>query len=134
MRPEPASARALRLRETVLAYKRAFDGAEPALRAHWFVRLVVRLGLAGFARFALADQTWLAIVLADLERFCHARWDQTTHEYSAKDPHGRDTAQLEGRRLVYLRIAGRVALTPAEIDLMIAADLEEQREIQTDAS
>lgn len=129
----PGAPQDLRQREIVLAYKRAFEGAGE-LRGHWFVRLVVRLRLAGFARFALSDQTWLAIVLADLERFCKAASDQTTHELSQYDPHGRDSALNEGARLVYLRIAKNLALTPAEYDRMMRTTREEQEEMQTDAS
>ena len=48
-------------------------------------------------------------VLADLERFCHA--NSTTHVEG--DSHG--TAQLEGRRQVWLRIQGYRNLSDAEI-------------------
>jgi hypothetical protein len=49
------------------------------------------------------------VVLADLERFCHA--STTTHVEG--DSHG--TAQLEGRRQVWLRINGYRTLNEAQI-------------------
>jgi hypothetical protein len=52
-------------------------------------------------------------VMADLERFCHA--NATTHVEG--DSHG--TAQLEGRRQVWLRIQGYRNLTGARIDEMV---------------
>lgn len=48
-------------------------------------------------------------VLADLEKFCHA--NTTTHV--AGDSHG--TAQLEGRRQVWLRIQGYMSLSDNDI-------------------
>ena len=48
-------------------------------------------------------------VLEDLERFCHA--NSTTHVEG--DSHG--TAQLEGRRQVWLRIHGYRNLSDAEV-------------------
>lgn len=48
-------------------------------------------------------------VLADLERFCHA--NSTTHVEG--DSHG--TAQLEGRRQVWLRIQGYRNLSDSQI-------------------
>ena len=59
-------------------------------------------------------------VLADLERFCHA--STTTHVEG--DSHG--TAQLEGRRQVWLRINGYRNLSEAEIgDFIGHASTEE---------
>ena len=57
-------------------------------------------------------------VLADLERFCHA--NSTTHVEG--DSHG--TAQLEGRRQVWLRIQGYRALNEIP-ELEEQADIEE---------
>ena len=118
-------------REKLLAYRRAFDGAPE--RAQWrSVRLAARLGLAPLARFVLSDQVWLGIVLADLEKFCHAA--QTTHVYSQEDPHGRDSATLEGRRQVYLRIREYLALTPLEESRIVDSLNEDTEEIQRHAS
>ena len=59
-------------------------------------------------------------VLADLERFCHA--NSTTHVEG--DSHG--TAQLEGRRQVWLRIQGYRNLSGERIDEMVGqAQIEE---------
>ena len=65
-----------------------------------------------------------AVVLADLARFCHA--NQTVHV--SGDTHG--TAQLEGRRQVWLRIKGLLRLTEEEIDAIVdqAIDDEEGEE------
>lgn len=120
-------------RERVLAYKRAFDGAEE-FAGRWWVRLASRTGIARFARYVLRDQLWLAIVLADLEHFCHDEGEQTTHVFSAEDPHGRDSAQLEGRRQVYRRIRRYLALTPAEERRRVDALLQDQGEVQKHAS
>lgn len=114
------------LREKVRVYKRAFSGAEPRGLA---ARIGARLGLAWLARYVLSDQLWLGIVLADLERFCHARHDQTT--FVLDDPTGRDQAQLEGRRQVYLRLSGYLAMTPLELSRLAdvqsdATDEEDQ--------
>ena len=57
-------------------------------------------------------------VLADLERFCHA--NSTTHVEG--DSHG--TAQLEGRRQVWLRIQGYRALNEIP-EMEEQADIEE---------
>lgn len=54
-----------------------------------------------------------AIVLADLARFCHA--NATTHVIG--DTHG--SAQLEGRRQVWLRIRQMVNLTDEEFQTML---------------
>lgn len=51
-------------------------------------------------------------VVADLARFCHAQ--TTTHVID--DPYG--SAQLEGRRQVWLRIQGHLRLTDDQIDNM----------------
>lgn len=120
-----------RFRAYVYAYRKAFEGAAPPTRA---VRLAVRLGLAPAARFFLSDAFWLGVVLHDLERFCHAGPNQTTHVYSAEDPHGRDSAELEGRRQVYMRIRGRVTLTAEEEARIVAAFKEDLEEIQRDAT
>jgi sigma54-dependent transcription regulator len=53
-----------------------------------------------------------AVVLADLAQFCHAQ--ATTHVIG--DTHG--SAQLEGRRQVWLRIRGYLALSDDELDEM----------------
>jgi len=59
-------------------------------------------------------------VLQDLERFCHA--NATTHVEG--DSHG--TAQLEGRRQVWLRIHGYRRLSNDQIsDLVLTAETEE---------
>lgn len=59
-------------------------------------------------------------VLADLERFCHA--NATTHVEG--DSHG--TAQLEGRRQVWLRIQGYRDLNLEQIDELVdQAETEE---------
>ena len=50
------------------------------------------------------------LVLADLERFCHYR--KTTHVIG--DATG--SAQLEGRRQVFLRIAQMIEVTDEELD------------------
>ncbi len=55
-------------------------------------------------------------VLDDLARFCHA--NSTTHVES--DSHG--TAQLEGRRQVWLRIQGYRNLVPSTDELAIEAE------------
>lgn len=125
-----AGARAEVWRERVRNYKRAFEDGAP-LAGRWWARLGARLGIARLARFVLADQTWQALVLADLERFCHAGREQTTHVHD--DPTGRDSAQLEGRRQVYLRIVGYVALTPAEILAVERRMLAEEQENDLDA-
>ncbi len=52
-------------------------------------------------------------VMADLERFCHA--NTTTHVVG--DSHG--TAQLEGRRQVWLRIQGYISLNEGDIGEMV---------------
>jgi len=52
-------------------------------------------------------------VMADLERFCHA--NTTTHV--GGDSHG--TAQLEGRRQVWLRIQGYLSLSEGDIGEMV---------------
>ncbi len=54
-------------------------------------------------------------VLADLRRFCHA--DTTTHVVG--DTHG--SAQLEGRRQVWLRIQMNLNASEAEVSAMVAA-------------
>ena len=51
-----------------------------------------------------------AIVLADLAKFCHAQ--DTTHVVG--DSHG--SAQLEGRRQVWLRIQSYLGLTDEQIN------------------
>ena len=59
-------------------------------------------------------------VLADLERFCHSR--STTHVPG--DSHG--TAQLEGRRQVFLRIPAYINLTPVDVgEMMETAETDE---------
>jgi len=59
-------------------------------------------------------------VLQDLERFCHA--NATTHVEG--DSHG--TAQLEGRRQVWLRIQGYRQLSDQQVsELAEQADTEE---------
>jgi len=50
-----------------------------------------------------------AVVLADLARFCHAA--DTTHVVG--DSHG--SAQLEGRRQVWLRIQGFLCMTDEQL-------------------
>ena len=52
------------------------------------------------------------VVLADLERFCHAR--KTIHVEG--DTHG--TAQLEGRRQVWLRVQAFLGLSEDDIDAL----------------
>ncbi len=52
------------------------------------------------------------VVLADLERFCHAR--TTTHVVG--DTHG--SAQLEGRRQVWLRIQAMLRLDEEDIEVI----------------
>lgn len=60
-------------------------------------------------------------VLADLSRFCHAY--ATTH--CNGDTHG--TAQLEGRRQVWLRLTRYLNMTDAELaDLARAAEEAEE--------
>ena len=54
-----------------------------------------------------------ALVLADLARFCHAQ--ATTHVVN--DTHG--SAQLEGRRQVWLRIQGYLRLDEAALNQLI---------------
>ena len=49
------------------------------------------------------------LVILDLVRFCH--FDSTTHVEG--DPYG--SAQLEGRRQVFLRIYGYASLRPGDI-------------------
>jgi len=56
-----------------------------------------------------ALSTSCAIVLADLAKFCHAQ--DTTHVVG--DSHG--SAQLEGRRQVWLRIQSYLGLTDEQI-------------------
>lgn len=51
-----------------------------------------------------------AIVLADLAKFCHAQ--DTTHVVG--DAHG--SAQLEGRRQVWLRIQSYLGLTDEQVN------------------
>ena len=59
-------------------------------------------------------------VLADLERFCHAN----STIFVEGDSHG--TAQLEGRRQVWLRIQGYRNLSGERIDEMVGqAQIEE---------
>jgi hypothetical protein len=73
-------------------------------------------------RAAFGQKGLLApVALADLERFCHA--NSTTHVPG--DTHG--SAQLEGRRQVWLRIQGYLQLSPADLEAMRAraADDEE---------
>lgn len=117
------------LREKIRAYRRAFEGTEP--RRRW-ARIGAALGLGPALRFMLSDSTWLSIVLADLERFCHARDDQTT--YVDEDPTGRAQAQLEGRRQVYMRLRAYIAMTPAEEGRLYAALLAEELEEQRNAA
>lgn len=57
-----------------------------------------------------ALSTPCAVVLADLARFCHAQ--DTTHVVG--DPQG--SAQLEGRRQVWLRIQGHLRLTDEQVN------------------
>lgn len=62
------------------------------------------------------------IVLADLARFCHA--NQTVHVEG--DTHG--TAQLEGRRQVWLRIKGLLRLSEQDIDEMVEHAVSQEGE------
>lgn len=65
------------------------------------------------------------VVLADLARFCHAQ--STTHVVG--DTHG--SAQLEGRRQVWLRIRGYLALEDEQLEQLtlqaLARDEGERR-------
>jgi hypothetical protein len=106
-------------------YKRALEDGVPGSRS-WWARAAAKLGLAPLARFVLADQTWLAIVLADLEQFCSAGIEDTSH--IKDDPSGRNSALQEGRRQVYLRISGCVALTPAEMLALERAIFSEEKD------
>ena len=72
-------------------------------------RLADVVGVHDVDDVALVQNADQAAVLADLERFCHA--NSTTHVEG--DSHG--TAQLEGRRQVWLRIQGYRNLSDAEI-------------------
>ena len=60
------------------------------------------------------------VVLADLERFCHS--NTTTHVEG--DSHG--TAQLEGRRQVWLRIQGYRNLSDSQIGEFIGQATTEE--------
>ena len=62
------------------------------------------------------------VVLADLERFCHA--NSTVHVVG--DTHG--TAQLEGRRQVWLLMRGMLRLTEEQLDQMVATAIEQEGE------
>jgi len=111
------------------AYWMAFEGVR---HRAWWARLGARLWLARLAGFSIADKTWLAIVLADLEQFCRARTDQTT--FVADDPSGRIQAYAEGLRQAYLRIRGMIDLTPAEYQRALALLEREEREDQSYAA
>lgn len=63
-----------------------------------------------------------AVVLADLSRFCHA--NSTVHVEG--DTHG--TAQLEGRRQVWLRIKGLLRLSEEEIDAIAEQAIDQEGE------
>jgi hypothetical protein len=111
---------AFRLRVT--AYRAAFGALH---HRAWWARLGTRLGLARVYRLVRSENTYLAIALADLERFCRARPDQTT--FVPDDPTGRTQAYAEGLRQAYLRIAAHVALTPAEYHRALEALAEDER-------
>ena len=94
----------------VQAYKRAFDGATPGA---WWARMLSRVpGARRIIQWTLSDRTWMSVVLADLERFCRARSDQTT--FLADDPNGRLQAYAEGLRQGYLRLRASMDITPEE--------------------
>lgn len=66
------------------------------------------------------DGTNAKKILEDLERFCHA--NSTTHVEG--DSHG--TAQLEGRRQVWLRIQGYLNLRDSQVGEYVSqAETEE---------
>ena len=82
-------------------------------------RMDVQYGCAPYDQIGgFSRQRYLHEVLADLERFCHA--NSTTHVEG--DSHG--TAQLEGRRQVWLRIQGYRALNEIP-EMEEQADVEE---------
>ena len=59
-------------------------------------------------------------VISDLAEFCHMY--DTTHVTG--DPYG--SAQLEGRRQVFLRIIGNSRLTPEQVEAMVEHAIEEE--------
>lgn len=94
----------------VRGYKGLFEGAILVPLADFAARIP---HVRRWAYAQLGASPAASIVLADLQRFCHARDDQTTHVLD--DPSGRESAALEARRQVYLRISGNLGLTPLEI-------------------
>lgn len=66
------------------------------------------------------ESSWGRRVLADLHKFCAA--DKST--FVGNDPNGRESARMEGRREVWLRIQSFLSLTESQ--------LEKLREVQSD--
>lgn len=103
------------------AYRSAFH--RPAAHIAKGVRAIAGLRALLFSRRDAYREALGAraarICLADLHRFCHAQ--HTTHVVG--DPYG--SAQLEGRRQVWLRIEGYLRMTPEHLRQRVVRGYEE---------
>jgi hypothetical protein len=111
-----------RYRARVRAYQTAFSGVPFGSR--WTMALAL-LGFARYARRLVDERSFLAVVLADLRRYCGA--DPYTAIFVEDDPSGRISAYNEGMRQAYLHLERLLAIPSLEVEREAARLDREER-------